>query len=238
MAQTPNVPLSALQAAIDYTFKDKALLALALTHSSTVRQAGGEDNERLEFLGDRVLGLVIAQFLYIDDPAGGEGDLAHRYNELVRKETCTEIARTLKLGDYLQLSRGEIKSGGRDKNSLLGDACEAVIGAVFLDAGFAAARDVVIGLWGERLATSAEAARDAKTALQEWAQARRLPPPTYQLISRTGPDHAPEFTMAAHLPDHQSCQGRGPGKRQAEQAAAAALLAALSDASDTDTSDV
>ncbi len=145
------------------------------------------DNQRLEFLGDRVLGLVMAAALMRADRDASEGQLAPRFNALVRKETCAEVARDIDLGAALKLGRSEMMSGGRRKEALLADAMEAVIAAVYLDAGFDAAEALVLRLWGGRIGAVAADARDAKTALQEWAQARGLPPPTYV---ETGPRRA------------------------------------------------
>jgi ribonuclease-3 len=186
-----------------------------------------DDNQRLEFLGDRVLGLVMAQALLDEDPDATEGQLAPRYNALVRKETCADVARQIDVGVVLRLGRSEMISGGRRKQALLGDAIEAVIAAVYLDAGFEAAQDTVLRLWGDRLADVDADARDAKTALQEWAQARGLSPPRYIETARSGPDHAPVFTIAARLDTGQMQSATAKSKRQAEQAAAKALLEQL-----------
>jgi ribonuclease-3 len=189
--------------------------------------ANRDDNQRMEFLGDRVLGLVMAEALLAGDEAATEGQLAPRFNALVRKETCADVAREVELGAVLRLGRSEMLSGGRRKQALLGDAIEAVIAAVYLDAGFEAARNVILRLWGTRIHEVEKDARDPKTALQEWAQARGLKPPRYEEMRRQGPDHAPVFTIAARLStgDHETAEAGS--KRQAEQAAASALLARL-----------
>jgi ribonuclease-3 len=181
----------------------------------------------MEFLGDRVLGLVMAEALLGLDTGASEGQLAPRFNALVRKETCAEVARQIDLGAVLRLGRSEMLSGGRRKQALLGDAIEAVIAAVYLDAGFDAAKALILRLWGDRLHMVEEDARDAKTALQEWAQARGLKPPSYEELRREGPDHAPLFTIAARLESGASKTATAGSKRQAEQAAAQALLASL-----------
>ena len=183
-----------------------------------------DDNQRLEFLGDRVLGLVMAEALLKADPGASEGQLAPRFNALVRKETCADVAREIDLGAVLKLGRSEMKSGGRRKEALLADAMEAVIAAVYEDGGFEAARKVVLRLWGKRVDQVETDARDAKTALQEWAQARGEVPPQYVEVARSGPDHAPQFTIEARLVSGPSEQATAGSKRQAEQAAAAALL--------------
>jgi ribonuclease-3 len=186
-----------------------------------------DDNQRLEFLGDRVLGLVMAEALLAHDSAATEGQLAPRFNALVRKEACADVAREIDLGTVLKLGRSEMLSGGRRKLALLGDAMEAVIAAVYVDAGFEVARAMVLRLWGGRIGAVKEDARDAKTALQEWAQARGLPPPDYAETARSGPDHAPVFTIEARLESGEQASATAGSKRQAEQAAARALLDTL-----------
>ncbi len=211
---------------LGHRFRDPDLLIRALTHAS-ISSPQRPDNQRLEFLGDRVLGLVIAEALLAADKGAREGQLAPRYNALVRKETCAAIARDIGLGDVLKLGRSEMKSGGRRKDALLGDAMEAVIAAVYADGGFEAARDLVLRLWQARIDKVDSDARDAKTSLQEWAQARGLPPPDYVETGRTGPDHAPVFTIEARLQSGETASASAPSKRAAEQAAAKALMAAV-----------
>ncbi len=211
---------------LGHRFDDPTLLLEAVTHPS-VASPTRPDNQRLEFLGDRVLGLVMAEALLQADPAAAEGKLAPRFNALVRKETCAAVARDLGLGEVLRLGRSEMLSGGRRKAALLGDAMEAVIAAVYRDGGFGAARAVVLAAWGDRIGKVEDDARDAKTSLQEWAQAKGLPPPDYVEIAREGPDHAPVFTIEARLEGGQSARAEAPSKRRAEQAAARALLARL-----------
>ncbi len=209
---------------LGHDFARPELLVRALTHGS-VASPTRPDNQRLEFLGDRVLGLTIAEALFHADKAASEGQLAPRYNALVRGETCAEIAREIGLGEVLKLGRSEMMSGGRRKEALLADAMEAVLAAVYLDAGFATAQRVVLRLWAARLDNVEEDARDAKTALQEWAQAKGMTPPTYAVTGRDGPDHAPEFEITVTLDNGHSARARGQGtKRSIEQAAAAALL--------------
>jgi ribonuclease-3 len=218
-----SADLVAFSGRLGHVFANPALLARAVTHSSRA-SASRDDNQRLEFLGDRVLGLVMADALLDADRHAPEGLIAPRFNALVRKETCADVARAIDLGSVLKLGRSEMQSGGRRKDALLADALEAVIAAVFLDAGFEAARGVVAALWADRIATVADDARDAKTALQEWAQARGEPPPDYIEVSRTGPDHQPEFTIEVRLASGSSERASAGSKRQAEHAAAAALL--------------
>jgi len=224
-----SADLKALEGRIGHAFQRPELLVRAVTHSS-MSSATRDDNQRLEFLGDRVLGLVMAEALLANDRSATEGQLAPRYNALVRKEACADVARQIDLGDVLKLGRSEMISGGRRKLALLGDAMEALIAAVYLDAGFDAARAMILRLWGDRIGTVEEDARDAKTALQEWAQARGLPPPKYVELQRSGPDHAPVFTMSAQLENGEAEEATAGSKRQAEQAAAKALLDRLESA--------
>ena len=219
--------LDALERALGHKFERRDLLAEALTHASAA-SAIDRHNQRLEFLGDRVLGLVIAEALLAAFPGEQEGGLAPRLNALVRKETCAEVAEEIGLGAHLQMSRSEMATGGRKKTALLADAMEAVIAAVYLDGGFDVARTVVSRFWAPRLDTHGAAPIDAKTALQEWAQGRGLPLPVYELAHRDGPDHAPEFTVNAKLSTGAQATGVGASKRGAEQEAAAALLAQMS----------
>lgn len=217
---------SAFGRRLGHDFARPELLLRALTHGS-IASATRPDNQRLEFLGDRVLGLVMAEALLRADRDAAEGQLAPRFNALVRKETCAEVARDIGLGDVLRLGRSEMMSGGRRKEALLGDAMEAVIAAVYRDGGFEAARDCILRLWGPRIARVEADARDPKTALQEWAQARGLAPPDYVELVRRGPDHAPEFTIEARLSSGRTATARAKSKREAQQGAARALLESL-----------
>ncbi|OWU86320.1 ribonuclease [Oceanicola sp. 22II-s10i] len=216
------------QTRLGHAFRRPEILQRALTHSS-VASPTRSDNQRLEFLGDRVLGLVMAEALLDEDKSATEGQLAPRFNALVRKETCAEVAREIDLGAVLRLGRSEMMTGGRRKQALLGDGMEAVIAAVYRDAGFAVAKAVVLKLWGSRISRVEADARDAKTALQEWAQARGMQPPAYVELSREGPDHAPVFTIAARLSTGEEAVASAGSKRQAEQAAATDLLSRLED---------
>jgi ribonuclease-3 len=215
-----------LEKALGHRFKNQQLIEVALTHAS-MRGGKGQksDNERLEFIGDRVLGLVIAEALSESFPSASEGELARRYNRLVRGEACARVARTVGVGQYLILSDSEAGSGGRAKGTILADAMEAILGAIFLDSGFDAARSVVRRLWGsndDQHQTSA--GPDAKSALQEWAQGKGLALPEYVEVSRKGPDHAPRFTSEVRISGCAPARGEGASKRAAEQAAARALL--------------
>ncbi|PSL17864.1 ribonuclease III [Shimia abyssi] len=221
-----SAELKALEARLGHKFTRPELLLRAVTHSS-MSSTTREDNQRLEFLGDRVLGLVMSEALLAHDRHASEGQLAPRFNALVRKEACADVARQIDLGDALKLGRSEMMSGGRRKQALLGDAMEAVIAAVYKDAGFEVARDLILRLWGSRIDTVEADARDPKTSLQEWAQGRGLNPPTYEMVKRSGPDHAPVFTIAVQLGNGDSAEATDNSKRKAEQAAAKALLAQL-----------
>ena len=218
-----SADLLAFERRIGYHFRTPDHLVRALTHAS-IASATRPDNQRLEFLGDRVLGLVMADALLAADTGASEGQLAPRFNALVRKETCADVARGCGLGDVLKLGRSEMLSGGRRKDALLGDAMEAVLAAVYTDGGFDAAKGVILHLWGDRIAGVKQDARDAKTALQEWAQARGQVPPVYTETARSGPDHAPMFTVEVKLESGDTAQADAASKRNAEQAAARALL--------------
>jgi ribonuclease III len=213
-----------LQTRLGYTFRDRALLQRALTHASV----GGESNERLEFLGDRVLGLVIAQRLFEMYPGDSEGKLALKFNALVRREACASAAEAAGLPEYLILAGSEEVSGGRRKLVILAGACEAIIAALYLDGGMEAARSFIDRYWRDAMAALNEDMRDAKTRLQEWTQAQDGQyVPVYSLVRREGPDHAPRFVTAVRVGDMESETGEGNSKRDSEQAAARAMLARL-----------
>ena len=222
----PSADLRVFQGRIGHVFAKPEHLIRAVTHAS-ISSSTRPDNQRLEFLGDRVLGLVMAEALLFADSGASEGLLAPRFNALVRKEACADVAREWGLGEVMKLGRSEMMSGGRRKEALLGDAMEALIAAVYLDGGYQAARSMVLRLWGERIAGVETDARDAKTALQEWAQARAMLPPTYVEAGREGPDHQPIFTVAVRLDSGEVEQASAGSKRQAEQQAARALLARM-----------
>jgi len=198
----------------------------ALTHSSSGHgQKGLADYERLEFLGDRVLGLAIAEYLYHVFPSAPEGDLARRYNNLVRKETCALVAEDMGLGPYIKLGDNEALAGGRRKRTILGDACEALLGAIYIDGGWEPVKTVIERYWEPRVAESEAVPVDAKTALQEWVQAKgakRLP--RYVKIESSGPDHAPTFVYEVRIDGLEPVRAEGMSRRAAEQAAATAIL--------------
>ncbi len=167
---------------------------------------------------------MISDLLFRAFPKADEGELSRRLADLVRRETCADVARAIDLGAALRLGSSEANAGGRTRVAILADVCEALVGAVFLDGGYPAAAALVERLWGERMRKPVRPLRDSKTLLQEWAQARGLPTPTYAEVERTGPHHDPEFRVSVALPDREPCEGKGRSKRAAEQAAAAAML--------------
>lgn len=215
-----------LEARIGYSFAEPDLLESALTHISALSgKARASSYQRLEFLGDHVLGLVVSDMLYHAYPKAEEGELSRRLADLVRKETCAEIARAVDLGAAIKLGASEANAGGRRRTAILADVCEALVGAVFVDGGFPAAAALIERLWGERMRKPVRPLRDPKTMLQEWAQGRGLPTPSYREVERRGPHHDPEFRVVVELPDLLPTEGFGRSKRAAEQAAAAAFLA-------------
>lgn len=219
--------LEALEGRLQYRFKDRAGLLRALTHRSAVPgdQVAHESYQRHEFLGDRVLALVVAEMLFTSYPREEEGDLARRLNQLVRRETCAEVALDLDLGSVVRLGTGERQSGGRRKEAILGDVAEAVIAAIYLDGGFEPAKDFVLRNWKPRMESLTGSLRDSKTLLQEWAQGRGQGLPNYTIVERSGPDHAPIFRVVVMIDGETAGEGQGKSKRDAEQAAAAEALA-------------
>lgn len=230
---TRDPRLAALEERIGHVFADSALLRDALTHPSLAaspgrrRIHGASPYERLEFLGDRVVGLAVAEMLWRRFPEEPEGDLSRRFTALVSQEPMAEIARELGLDAALILCAGTEKDNGRSNPSILADACEAVIGALFADAGFAAARDLVEMLWAPRIEKAVAPPRDAKTALQEWAQGRGLPLPAYDVVAQEGPSHAPTFRVRVSVRDNGAEEAEGASKRNAERAAAERLLSRI-----------
>lgn len=212
---------------IGHDFAKPPLLERALTHASRNARpgGGGASYERMEFLGDRVLGLVVADLLYHHFPEEEEGALARRFAMLVRRETLAEVAGEIDLGPALILARGEEEAGARENPAILSDCCEAVIAALYLDGGLEAARRFIVEHWTPRLAADPTPPKDAKTELQEWAQGQGLPLPRYREVGRHGPAHDPRFTIAVSVEGTETVEGSGSSKRQAEQAAAEALLA-------------
>lgn len=211
---------------LDYSFRDPALAELALTH----RSVGRPNNERMEFLGDSLVNMLVAELLYEAHPHASEGELSRLRAQLVSGRALAVVARELDLGSKLHLGPGELKSGGYRRDSILADALEAMLAAVYLDGGFDACRGVVRALFGERVAAIPRSRKDAKTRLQEWLQARSLPLPEYQLIASHGEDHAKTFDAACHVtvPREILIEGHGGSRRAAEQAAAERMLDVLS----------
>lgn len=219
----------AAETACGHRFKDKALLVTALTHPSAVNAAESlhHANQRLEFLGDRVLNLLIAERLIDRRRNETEGDLAPRLNRLVKKGACAEAFRHLGLGAFLLLSDSEVASGGRERESTLGDACEAVIAAIYLDGGLSAARKFVEKGWAPQFTGGPTEMKDPKTLLQEWAQGQGHPLPEYVVTGRSGPDHAPEYEVEVRIAQNGTAAATGPSKRDAERQAAARMLEQL-----------
>jgi len=219
--------VAALEERIGFTFKEAALLEEALRHGSALDpRTVLQSNERLEFLGDRVLNLVIAEELFKAFPAQAEGRLAPRFNTLVDRTACARAARRFDLGAAIEMSRSEEDSGGRDKDAILADACEAVIAAIYLDADLGAARAFILRFWADDLEARQDNVRDAKSLLQEWAAAHKHTL-MYRHLERSGPEHAPRFVVEAVLENVGVARGEGGSKREAEQAAAKALMETL-----------
>ena len=222
LAPDPHPPAAELAGLLDVHFDEMGTLELALTHRSwAFEQGGGPSNERLEFLGDAVLELVVTDEIYRSHPGEQEGRLAKLRAAVVRSESLAQVARGLSLGRYIRFDRGEAASGGADKDSILADALEAVIGAVYVDQGFATAYDLVQRLFAERLieVTASRAALDFKTSLQELAAARFEVLPRYE-VTGVGPDHAQIFTATVAIDGTVAGRGQGRSKKEAEQRAA------------------
>ncbi len=218
--------LADLEARLGHVFANRKLLEHALTHMSAApadaKRTGSY--QRLEFLGDRVLGICVAELLFNTYPTAEEGELSRRLADLVRKETCAEMALAWAIGPHLKLGDGEAASGARKNKAILADAFESIVGAIFLDGGYAAAKFALEAALGDRLRQTSRPPRDAKTALQEWAQGQGLPTPSYVEVGRSGPDHAPVFKVAAHVHGLADGLGEGRSKRLAEQVAAENFL--------------
>lgn len=217
--------ITAFEARIGRRFNDRALLERALTHASHGDgRSRSASNERLEFLGDRVLGLMAAAWLHSAFSGLDEGGLAHRLNALVNKSACARAARRCDLGEALRLSPAEDRVGGREKDSILADACEAVIGALFLDGGLEAAQGFFDRFWADELSGLTKRPKDAKSALQEWAASKGYGAPVYETLGRAGPDHRPVFQVTVSVENLGQATGEGGSKQAAQRAAAEALL--------------
>jgi ribonuclease III len=207
---------------LGYAFRDPDLLRQALTHGSSPKSHASY--ERLEFLGDRVLSLVVAEALFVSHHKEREGKLAARHSAIVRGEVCAEIAEKLGLAERLHVGAVERKLGVQKMRSVLGDVMEAVIGAIYMDGGFEISKAFVLRHWEKTLTNPATAIKDPKTFVQEWALARGKALPAYEVLARSGPEHRPEFAMRLLVPDHGTAEGRGSSKQAAEKAAAIAFI--------------
>jgi ribonuclease-3 len=230
-AKTPaksavNAATSAIEERIGHKFADANLLVTAMTHVSALKPSRkrGESYQRLEFLGDHVLGLIVSDMLYRSFPNADEGEMSKRLADLVRKESCADVAKSLGLADDIKLGAVGAGAGARLRKSVLGDICEAVIGAVYLDGGHQAASEFVERNWTERMKKPRQPLRDPKTVLQEWAQGKGLPTPVYREVERTGPHHDPQFRVAVDLPGLAPAEGVGGSKRAAEKVAASVMI--------------
>jgi ribonuclease-3 len=215
-----------LEQKLGHVFNDRDLLERALTHSSVGEGARRViDYERLEFLGDRVLGLLAAERLIDAYPKAKEGELSPKLQALVNREACARAARRMGVGPALRLSPGETKTGGRDKDTILGDACEALMAAVYIDGGMEASRAMFGTFWADEFAhLDAPKVKDVKSRLQEWAQGKGRPLPTYEVVGREGPDHAPTFTVEVKVEGVKPERAAGRSRQEAEKAAATAML--------------
>jgi ribonuclease-3 len=214
--------LDRIASQISYQFANVDLLVQALTHASTQKHKG--DYQRLEFLGDRVLGLVIAEHLFLSHPDQSEGDLSAALSVLVRREACAEAAEALGLSEVMLLGSSEKAKGLHLNRTLLGDVMESLVGAIYIDGGLAAARDFVLRNWEPQLVQPNRLSKDPKTFLQEWALARALPIPLYRVMSREGPEHEPVFAVTVEIKGRPAAEGTGKSKRAAEQDAADVFL--------------
>lgn len=218
--------LAQLEQAIGYTFVDKDLFVRALSHSSAISPAKRTSSsyQRLEFLGDRVLGLAVADTLIKRHPEDNEGELSRKLNAVVKKQSCADVARKLDLGRFVILGDSEARTGGADKDAILADVCEALIGAVYCDGGLGPSYNFVVTAFDQHLHSARQQGADAKTELQEWAQSRGLPPPDYDMVERTGPDHAPTFSISVNIRGHEAAIATGNSKKVAEHLAAEIFL--------------
>ncbi|MCY4190849.1 MAG: ribonuclease III [Rhodospirillaceae bacterium] len=229
-------PFASLYVELEHSFRQPDLLEEALTHPSATDGEGlGKRNlERLEFLGDRVLGLVISSLLVERFSDEKVGQLARRHTALVRTEALTRVAQDLGLGGYMKMSRSEEETGGRENPQILADCCEAVIAALYLDGGIDAASQMICQHWIPLMQETVQPPKDPKTALQEWAQGRGLPLPTYAVLAREGAAHAPVFKIQCAVCGLPRSSARGTSKRSAEQAAAQQLLRVIHSRQDND----
>lgn len=218
-----TAPLDWAKTALGHQFRDPALLIQALSHASLK----GRSYERLEFLGDRVLALVIGAWLYERYPEESEGRLGRRLAEIVRLEACADVARVIGASDQIRVERSAALAGVHQRTTVLGDVCEALIGALYLDGGLVAARRFIRAQWQPLVEAAQSAVKDPKSALQEWAMGRGQAAPTYELTERSGPDHAPRFRVRVSVKGHPPVEAEGLTKQEAQKRAAAALLETL-----------
>lgn len=217
--------LTELYLLLGHQFHEPELLEEALSHPSLDRRKHGSQNyQRLEFLGDRVLGLIISTALYKEDSLADEGVLAVRFNTLVRRDTLANVARQAGFGMYVRLGKGEDRQGGRNKPAILADVCEAVIGALYLDGGLPSAEGFVLKYWSELVTNSSKTNKDPKTRLQELLQGETGKTPKYSVVGQEGPDHAPVFKVEVHVAGLKPVEGQGGSRQDAEKAAASAML--------------
>lgn len=217
-----NVSLKALEETLNYQFKDVTLLKQAFTHSSLI--VDHRNNERLEFLGDRVLGLVMAKALYSQFTRATEGELAARQAYLVSRDALDQVGQSLNLKSYIQVAKKQRGRGTLNNKSMVADACEALIAALFLEGGFEVAESFILRFWAALLQNAGSLQRDAKSLVQEWIQGRGKPAPIYKLVQQTGPDHDPIFQISAQIDGFEPVMGEGRSKREAEQQAAQKIL--------------
>jgi ribonuclease-3 len=222
LARIPPALLHQITAQIGYRFSDEALLLQALTHGSTLKHKG--DYQRLEFLGDRVLGLIIAEHLYGSNPGKTEGELTGMLSGLVRSESCARAGDTVGLSEFVIVGAGERAKGMNLNRTVLGDVMEALVAGIYLDGGFEQARAFVLKAWDDQLKNPEVAVKDAKTFLQEWALARALPIPSYKVLSREGPEHEPVFVVSVDVKGHEPAEGTAKSKQGAEKQAAENFL--------------
>lgn len=221
--------LKSLSQKLGVTWRDESLLVQALTHSSAVVAGRAHMNyDRLEFLGDRVLGVVISEMLFKAFPEVAEGELSRRLSSLVRHETCAQVAAQLGLNAYIKVGQGARPSQTRNNANIHADVMEAILGAIYLDQGFDVVHGVISRLWAEYIHTPPQALKDPKSALQEWAQKRGLPAPVYEIIEQKGPDHKPHFVVKVLVPPLPECRGEGASRRLAEHEAAKGMMAVQS----------
>lgn len=217
----PHKDASEFEKILSYDFKDKTLLNMALTHSSTAEDT---NYERLEFLGDRVLGLIMADMLYHKFPRENEGDIAKRLSALVQGSLLAEIGAGINLGDYIHFSEAERDAGGAQNEHIIADVFESILGALYLDGGLNPCREWIARMWSDDIFATKEPPQHPKTALQEWVQGKSLALPSYEITGQSGPDHAPVFEVTLSVPGHKQVAAQGKSRQEAEKQAATIFL--------------